>query len=190
MRRDVTERLEQEPEIRALLSRGYLAIFEPGFGFGNNTRAMSRRGLLRWHSFYATEPNPTVCDYFRRRFAPSLGERFELHPGTIQDLVASAPPFDMLLVRGTLMYCSADLLRALFASLPQRGCRYVLILSEGHQGATFNVRSIRRHIRALPSTISNPASRPCIRRHALLPGWAPTDCTNISACWPKLPGCH
>ncbi|CAN5714038.1 hypothetical protein BH18PSE1_BH18PSE1_08270 [soil metagenome] len=128
----IIELLKQEPEIMSFLSRGDLAFLEVGFGLGRTSRAMMEGGVLRWRSYYATEPNAHLCDYVRRRFGKRLGKTFEIHPGTIRDLLTSAPRFDVFLVTGgVLMFCPEDTLEAFFASLPQRGCRYVLILHEG-----------------------------------------------------------
>lgn len=132
VRWDVVEGLLEEPEIRAFLSRGDLAFLEPGFGTGRVTRALMERGLMRWRSYYATEPNAHLCDYVRRRFGKRLGESFEIHQGKVQDLVASPQRFDVLFANsGVLMFCPKDVVAAFFATLPQRGCRYVLITLEG-----------------------------------------------------------
>jgi hypothetical protein len=132
---DVVEGFLQEPEIRSFLLRGDLTFFEPGFGLGRTTRALIRRGILRWRNYYATEPNAYLRDYFRKRFGKQLGDSFEIHPGKIQDVVASDLRFDALLVfGGVLMYLPEDTLTAFFASLPHRGCRYVLIGRDGSPG--------------------------------------------------------
>lgn len=144
----VIEGFLQEPEIRSFLSRGDLAFFEPGFGLGRTTRALIQRDILRWRSYYATDPNASLCDYFRKRFGKRLGDSFELHPGTIQDAVSSALRFDALLVfGGVFMYLPEEMLTAFFASLPQRGCRYVLITRDGSPGG-----KVLRHHDVTPYT--------------------------------------
>jgi len=98
-------------------------------------------GLLRWRRYYAAEANAHLCDYVRRRFGKRLGKTFEIHPGTIQDLLTSLPRFDVFLViSGVLMFLPEDTLEAFFASLPQHGCRYVLIIREGSPGDDFERR--------------------------------------------------
>jgi SAM-dependent methyltransferase len=144
----VIEGFLREPEIRSFLSRGDLAFFEPGFGLGRTTRALIQRDILRWRSYYATDPNSYLCDYFRKRFGERLGDSFELHPGTIEDVVASALRFDALLAfGGVLMHLPEDVLTAFFASLPQRGCRYVLITRDGSPGG-----KVLRHHDVTPYT--------------------------------------
>ena len=129
---DIVERLLEEPEIRAFLLRADLAFLEPGFGTGRVARSMMERGLLRWRSYYATEPNAHLCDYVRRRFGKRLGESFEIHQGKVQDLVASPQRFDVFFVNsGVLMFCPEEVIASFFATLPQRGCRYVLMIREG-----------------------------------------------------------
>ncbi|OOO02469.1 MAG: hypothetical protein USCGTAYLOR_01320 [Chromatiales bacterium USCg_Taylor] len=135
---NIIELLKQEPEITSFLLRGDLAYLEIGFGLGRTSRAMMEEGLLRWRSYYAMEPNAHLCDYVRRRFGERLGMTFEVHPGRIQDLLTSALRFDVFLVTGgVLMYCPEATLEAFFASLPQHGCRYLLILREGSPAGDF-----------------------------------------------------